>query len=212
MNEQIKKIRDAIEGNKQYKEDLKATILNHGKEIAGLVKKMDVEKIVYYARAINRAEVAIEQTENNLQELELMLQDAERKSSKLSVIAEALDEIFEEDMKFYHELKQLSRDELKKKIKSKDFPAQYGVIWEMDEAKAVKMFKQDLEFRFRTLENKIAETVGEVVDLKIERNARGTFDGWIKGTQGGANIRTIGAGGYNIIRFHYRTLIEKFKH
>jgi hypothetical protein len=208
----IEQIKDAIEGKRTYKEWLKNTILSHAQEIAKLAKKGDISKIQSYARAIVREEKMIEQTEKNIEELELMLEDAERKSSKLAVIAEALDEIFEEDMKFYHELKQLSRNEMKAKIKSKEFPAQYGVIWEMDEEKAVKLFKKDLELRFRTLEKKIGETVGEVVDLKIERNARGTFDGWIKGTEGGANIRTIGAGGYNIIRFHYRTLIDKFKH
>lgn len=51
--------------------------------------------------------------------------------------------------------------------------------------------------------------VGEITDASgLSVGAKGDLNGYIVGKKGRAKIQTIGAGGYNIQRFHFRTLIN----
>ena len=51
--------------------------------------------------------------------------------------------------------------------------------------------------------------VGEITDAAgLEVGAKGDLNGYIKGTKGIAKVQTIGAGGYNIQCYHFRTLIH----
>lgn len=52
--------------------------------------------------------------------------------------------------------------------------------------------------------------VGEITDASgLKVGSKGDLNGYIIGTRGTAKIQTIGAGGYNIQCFHFRTLIHK---
>lgn len=52
--------------------------------------------------------------------------------------------------------------------------------------------------------------VGEITDASnLKVGAKGDLNGLIVGTRGIAKVQTIGAGGYNIQCFHFRTLINK---
>ena len=54
--------------------------------------------------------------------------------------------------------------------------------------------------------------VGQITDASnLTIGAKGDLNGYIVGTKGKAKVQTIGAGGYNIQRFHFRTLISKLK-
>ncbi len=54
--------------------------------------------------------------------------------------------------------------------------------------------------------------VGQITDASdLEIDPRGDLNGIIVGTKGKASVRTIGAGGYNIQVFHFRTLIKPVK-
>ena len=55
--------------------------------------------------------------------------------------------------------------------------------------------------------NNICGTMTDASDLRIGYN--GELNGTIIGTKGKASVKTIGAGGYNIQQFHFRTLVHK---
>lgn len=55
--------------------------------------------------------------------------------------------------------------------------------------------------------NNICGTITDASDLKLGGN--GELNGIIIGTKGKASVRTIGAGGYNIQQFHFRTLVRE---
>jgi hypothetical protein len=56
------------------------------------------------------------------------------------------------------------------------------------------------------------EIVGQITDASnLKVGAKGDLNGYIIGTKGIAKVQTIGAGGYNIQCFHFRTLINEMK-
>jgi hypothetical protein len=57
--------------------------------------------------------------------------------------------------------------------------------------------------------NEIVGTITDATNLKV--GAKGDLNGYIIGTKGTAKVQTIGAGGYNIQCFHFRTLINPMK-
>lgn len=57
--------------------------------------------------------------------------------------------------------------------------------------------------------NKIVGTITDASNLKI--GVKDDLNGYIIGTKGTAKVQTIGAGGYNIQCFHFRTLINEMK-
>ena len=54
--------------------------------------------------------------------------------------------------------------------------------------------------------NEIVGTITDASNLKV--GMKGDLNGYIIGTNGTAKVQTIGAGGYNIQIFHFRTLIH----
>ena len=57
--------------------------------------------------------------------------------------------------------------------------------------------------------NAIVGTITDASNLKI--GAKDDLNGYIIGEKGTAKVQTIGAGGYNIQCFHFRTLINEMK-
>lgn len=54
--------------------------------------------------------------------------------------------------------------------------------------------------------------VGQITDASaLKIGAKGDLNGYIIGTKGTAKVQTIGAGGYNIQCYHFRTLINEMK-
>ncbi|PGK51921.1 hypothetical protein CN918_29455 [Priestia megaterium] len=69
--------------------------------------------------------------------------------------------------------------------------------------------EKEKEAKMYELINRITATVGELLDAEqLKINQKGNLDGFIVGKEGKAKIETIGAAGYNIQRFHYRTLVH----
>jgi len=67
------------------------------------------------------------------------------------------------------------------------------------------------DFMLKELIFMIKGNVGNVLNIsKLEYNPNRGMDGTITGERGSVNINTIVAGGYNIQKLHYRTLIFKY--
>lgn len=65
------------------------------------------------------------------------------------------------------------------------------------------------------LVNRVKETVGEITDWKGITVTRGTYgmpvlNGMVIGKEGRCIVESIGAGGYNIQRYHIRVLVKAF--
>lgn len=115
-------------------------------------------------------------------------------------------------------LKESKLDYLSIKRKREDFAG--STILYMD---SIYNEKERLEWLNKTLESdkqaklldmvyRITGTVGEITDAShLKINEKGNLDGIVIGKKGKAQIETIGAGGWNIQVFHYRTLIHKIK-
>jgi hypothetical protein len=75
-----------------------------------------------------------------------------------------------------------------------------------------KLLEEDKRAKMVDLINRINHVVGEIQDATgLRISEKGNLDGIIKGTKADAKIETIGAGGYNIQCFHYRTLVHEIK-
>lgn len=59
------------------------------------------------------------------------------------------------------------------------------------------------------LYNRVKDITGDIIDASDIRWGGKALNGWIKGKNGNARVETIGAGGYNIQRFHLRVLVHK---
>lgn len=60
--------------------------------------------------------------------------------------------------------------------------------------------------------SRINNVVGTITDAKgLRIGDNGEINGFVVGTEGKATVETIGAGGWNIQRFHYRVLVHEIK-
>ncbi|HFK1543403.1 TPA: hypothetical protein ACGXM3_005225 [Bacillus cereus] len=94
-----------------------------------------------------------------------------------------------------------------------------AVVMNMDtmrEPKRLQYLEETLEhdkqMKMFDLIQRITKAVGEITDASsLKVNQKGNLDGLIIGDKGKARLETIGAGGWNIVCFHYRTLIKPIK-
>lgn len=72
---------------------------------------------------------------------------------------------------------------------------------------AVVRERQNKEISFI---NRITKVVGDITDAShLYIAVDGEINGYVTGTTGKASVTTIGAGGYNVQRYHYRVLVKK---
>lgn len=80
------------------------------------------------------------------------------------------------------------------------------------EAWLEKAMEEEKLAKLIDLIGRIMGTVGTITDAAaLHIGPEGDINGYIVGTEGKAKIQTIGAGGYNIQCFHFRTLIHEMK-
>lgn len=83
-----------------------------------------------------------------------------------------------------------------------------------EDAKALlaKDLKQESEAMYDDLIERITDITGEITDASLLTvNPKGGIDGYVTGKKARAEVHTIGAGGYAVQCFHFRTLVHKCK-
>ena len=81
----------------------------------------------------------------------------------------------------------------------------------LDEVKLEDILNKDIENRYFKLVNQVTKIVGVIIDADELKIRNGELNGLIRGEKGKAYVMTVGAGGYNIQCFHYRTLVREAK-
>lgn len=83
---------------------------------------------------------------------------------------------------------------------------------EIDMEKLNKELDQEGNRKYDFIIERTNEIVGQITDAgNLRIGEKGDLNGYIIGTKGTAKVQTIGAGGYNIQCFHFRTLIHEMK-
>lgn len=127
---------------------------------------------------------------------------------------------FRESMKQYLDGGCVKRDKLNEyKEATKDFNAKWNFLYSyldskkhFDSQKLRKELEQDKKAKYDDIINRTNKIVGTITDATALRvGEKGELNGVIKGERGTARVETIGAGGYNIQCFHFRTLIHEMK-
>lgn len=86
-----------------------------------------------------------------------------------------------------------------------------GIPETLNHERVKKSVEWDAKVKYDHLIKQVEETTGEITDATmLSIGDKGEINGLIIGKEGTANVWTIGAGGYNIQRFHFRTLVQRY--
>ena len=81
-----------------------------------------------------------------------------------------------------------------------------------DTEKFEKDIKREAERKYDDMIERVNKITGTITDAgQLKVGDKGDLNGYIIGENGIAKLTTIGAGGYNIQCFHFRTLVHKVK-
>ena len=79
----------------------------------------------------------------------------------------------------------------------------------MKEAAVERDLLKERDVKYRDFLNRIRKVAGDILDAKgLHIGEKGNVCGVVRGTEANAYVETIGAAGYNIVRFHYRVIVK----
>ena len=82
----------------------------------------------------------------------------------------------------------------------------------LDTEKLERDLNREADRKYDFIIERTNEIVGQITDASnLKIGNKGDLNGYIIGTKGTAKVQTIGAGGYNIQCFHFRTLINELR-
>lgn len=118
-----------------------------------------------------------------------------------------------EDNEYYSTYKKISKELSAERTKFRDSWMHVTQFIRTDKA-FEEMLEIELEReknrKYDDLIERTNKIVGQITDASsLTVDGRGNLNGYVQGTKGKASVTTIGAGGYNIQCFHFRTLIHE---
>jgi len=110
----------------------------------------------------------------------------------------------------------LDYNSVRKKLAARSNPITAKLVQIRDkeerEAWLEKTIEEEKKAKLADLIARINKVVGTITDASfLTIGGKGDINGFVVGTEGKARVETIGAGGYNIVCFHFRTLIHEIK-
>ncbi|MFS0841219.1 hypothetical protein [Paenibacillus sp. 1P03SA] len=196
----------------KYKNELLARSKDLVKGVEKGLAKNKLDGIGHLTWMVDAAMKSIRQHERFLKDAHHRLVDAQRAELGHGEIIEWLHEMYRADIKWHRELREkwvgISSSGFRQLIQDKAITASDAAFAEMDEEKAATVFRRDLDTRYNQLIDKVTKKTGIIEQMNVYRNPNGGLDGTVQGQKGSVRLETILAGGYNIQRLHYRTILK----
>lgn len=182
---------------------------------------------------IKRTEKAIEEKKATVEKWQEKLEKALKEEKEADTLPEVLKTFEEEVIKEWNEWDRNRREYLRKEYKKmqeededrlkrkafKNFIKKYKYAgYEFMSATDEEINKENTKHARNLVMNlwkRVKDITGEVTNYEYLTVTCGNewegavVNGWVEGENGKALVETIGAGGYNIQKFHYRTLVKK---
>lgn len=205
-----------------YLDELKVKIEKEQKEIKTYILRLqkaakinDFREIKHVNGLMASSFRMIDSLNDYIKSTKERIKEYERREAGYGVIVDFLAEVLVKDIDWHRELvedyNKRGYKEYSEMLRKKQITKVIMNFARMSEEEAIDMFKYDMDCRYIALVGKIETKVGEVTNIKLKRNENCSFDGIVEGTKGTMAINTIPAGGFNIQRFHYRTLTKLLK-
>lgn len=170
---------------------------------------------------INRLHKEIEEIQQTLEGYKGQLAGAKAKVEIMQELPETLKLMQNELVTRWDEYDKKHRDFLKKQYSElgyTEFVKKYHYSAYDEKSKTDEKIHEDnmkdAEYLILSLVNRVRRIVGDITDWSNVRATAGThgftvLNGYVVGTQGRCVVESIGAGGYNIQRYHIRVLVHE---
>lgn len=187
-------------------------VAKYAKAAAKAAEKGNLADVRHNSRMVKMTFDQLDNLEEYLEEAKRRLVAAERIEAGYGVIVEFLESLLQKDIEWHKELKADYQAKGYKvyadMLKNKKITLQVMEFARMSETDARKIFQRDLDARYAKLVHQLQEKAGNVIEVQLQRNDNSGLDGRVIGEKKTVYVDTILAGGYNIQRLHYRTLIK----
>ena len=224
LNDRIQKAEERIAKKQNTIEKKTAWIAKKQKSVETMTgnDKMWAEcDIENYQDDIDRLQKEIEEIRQTVEGYKEQLSGAKAKADTLKELPETLKEMQSELVTRWDEYDKEHRDFLIAKYRElgfKEFVNQYHWSAYDDKDKTDEQIHagnmNDAEALILNLVCRVRGIVGEITDWSNVMATAGTYgctvlNGYVQGTQGRCRVESIGAGGYNIQRYHIRVLVHE---